>query len=125
MPGVRIPTKEAAAAMYLEGLPAPGGRPRVRIPTKEEADAILESLGGKAAVLESHRRFEENRKYVEAHSEELTARYPDEWICVAGRRVVSHADSPEEAVRLFDESGEPRGGMFMQHLPTEPVVWLL
>ena len=99
--------------------------PGARIPTKEETDAILGPFGGEAAVRESLRLFGENREYAEAHREELTARYPDEWICVAGRRVVSHADSPQEAVRLFGESGEPRGGMFMQHLPTEPVVWLL
>ena len=64
-------------------------------------------------------------EYVEAHREELTARYPDEWVCVAGGRVVSHADSPDEAVRLFDESGTPPAGMAMEHLPTEPVAWLL
>ena len=99
--------------------------PGARIPTKQETDAILEPFGGEAAVLESLRLFGENREYVEAHREELTARYPDEWVCVAGRRVVSHADSSGEAVRLFRESGEPRSGMFMEHLPTEPVAWLL
>ena len=99
--------------------------PGARIPTKEETDAILEPFGGEAAVRESLRLFGENQEYVEARREELTARYPDEWICVAGSRVVSHADSPEEAARLFGESGEPRSGVFMEHLPTEPVAWLL
>ena len=99
--------------------------PGARIPTKQETDAILEPFGGEAAVLESLRLFGENQDYVEAHREELTARYPDEWVCVAGRRVVSHAGSPEEAVRLFDESGTPHDGMAMEHLPTEPVAWLL
>ena len=99
--------------------------PGARILTREESEAALEPFGGEAAVVESLRLFGENVEYVEAHREELTARYPDEWVCVAGRRVVSHADSPEKAARLFDESGEPRSGVFMEHLPTEPVAWLL
>ena len=39
--------------------------------------------------------------------------------------VMHVADSSGKAVQLFRESGEPRAGMFMEHLPTEPVAWLL
>ena len=96
-----------------------------RILSEAEAAANLEPFGGVEAVLESLRRFGENEEYFEAHRDVLTSAYPDEWVCIVDRRVAAHAGSPEEALRLLDESGKPRDVAFMGHLPTEPVAWLL
>ena len=93
--------------------------------SEEEGAAALAPFGGFEAARESLRRFRENREYLDAHREELTARYPDEWVCVVDRRVVAHADSPEGAVRMLDESGGPREGVVLRHLPSEPRAWLL
>ena len=97
----------------------------VRVLSGDEAAEHVASLGGAEALRESLRRFGENQQYVETHREKLTARYPDEWVCVSEGRVVAHADSPEDAMRMFRESGAPHDGLVLEHLPTEPVSWLL
>ena len=93
--------------------------------TDDETAALLAPYGGGEGLRKDMRRLRQNREYLDAHREELTAAFPDEWVCIVARRVVAHAGSPEEAVRRLDESGEPRGGALLQHLPTEKRVWLL
>ena len=90
-----------------------------------EAAALLAPYGGGEGLREDMRRLRENREYLDAHRERLTAAFPDEWVCIVARRVVAHAGSPEEAMRLLGESGEPRGGALLRRLPTEQRVWLL
>lgn len=95
------------------------------VATGDEAAALLAPYGGGEGLGADMRRLRENREYLDAHREQLTAAFPGEWVCIVARRVVAHAGSPEEAVRLLGESGEPRGGALLQHLPTEQRVWLL
>ena len=90
-----------------------------------EVDALLAPFGGAEAVYAADAALRENRKYLDEHREELKRLYPEEWIVIASGRVVAHADTPDEAVRMARERGEPMAGAFVRHLPTEERAWLL
>ena len=91
----------------------------------ERIRELVDMSGGEEALIENGRRYLENLKYLEAHREELTGRYPDEWIGVSGRRVCAHADTADGVVRMIEEAGRSLDGVVLQFMRTDDALWLL
>jgi hypothetical protein len=87
-------------------------------------DAI-ESCGGEATL----RGFEEDVVagwgYLNEHHDELTDRYPDEWIALHRDQVVAHAFDPRDLGRLLDEQGIDRRSLVMHQMTTKQRTLLL
>lgn len=96
-----------------------------RILSKEEAEELLEPFGGVEAALKGLRESEANRKYLEAHREELLRQYPDEWIGILHQRVVAHGTSKQRVWQAVVDAGGDPHSVFLRHLTTEEQVWLL
>ncbi len=96
-----------------------------RIVSDDEVRELLEPFGGEDAVLESMRKFQENREYLEANRDRLKQQYPDQWIAILRREVLAHGDSPEEVIRTVREAGEDMDGMLVRSLSAEDRTWIL
>lgn len=91
----------------------------------ERVEEILEPFGGVDAVVEGLRLAEANRRYVEAHREELEQRYPDEWIGVLHQTVVAHGHDAQKVKQgVIDAGGNPHS-VFLELLTTEEQTWIL
>jgi predicted aspartyl protease len=75
-----------------------------------ETDLDLCSHNGPLPPLSA--AFMKQKRYYEAHKEELQARYPDLWICIDGEAVVQDAPTQRELAAKLDQ-GEPRPDSFM------------
>lgn len=91
----------------------------------ERVEEILEPFGGVEAVVEGLRLAEANQKYLEAHREALTDRYPDQWVAIVGERVVAHGDSAQGVGDAVRETYGTLRGMHREYLSTQKRTWLL
>ena len=91
----------------------------------ERLRELVDMAGGEDALRERERRFRDNREYLEAHREELTGRYPGQWIGIIHRRVAAHADAADDVVRMIGDSGESLDGLVLHFMRTDDSFWLL
>jgi hypothetical protein len=63
-------------------------------------------------------RFDRNAAWLQAHAQEIYARYRGKCVCVAGEEVFV-ADTPEEAMRLARAAHPDDDGSFVQYIPRE------
>ena len=92
---------------------------------KERLREVIDSMGGPDVLHERRRRFQANREYLEGHHEELTRRYPDEWVGIVDRQVKAHAAEAPAVVRMLQEAGAPLGGAVLHFMTTDDRFWLL
>ena len=93
--------------------------------SEERIRELLETMGGEEALRESERLYKESLAHLEAHRDELTAQYPDEWIGIRGQRVEAHGGSADDVVRTITEAGGSLDGVVLHLMRTDDVLWLL
>lgn len=93
--------------------------------SEERIRELVEMVGGEDALRERERRYRENLEYLEAHRDELTGRYPDEWVGILDRRVRAHAGTADEVVCMLEEAGQSLDGVVLQLMRTDDTLWLL
>ena len=86
---------------------------------------MLEPFGGVEAVVEGLRLADASQRYLEAHREALTERYPDQWVAIVGERVVAHGDSAQAVADAVREAQGSLRGMHREYLSTQKRTWLL
>ena len=101
---------------------------RARIPDKAEGEALLrtviEAFGGEENRAAMRADRDAGRAYLEAHYDELLARYPDEQIAVLRDRVVVHAAEQQEFGRLLEEylaeEGTDPARLYGRYMASDP-----
>ena len=96
-----------------------------RIVSDDEVRELLEPFGGEDAVLESMRKFQENREYLEANRERLKQQFPDQWVVILRQQVVAHGDDPDDILNALQEAGEDLQSAVVHQACVEEPVWLL
>ena len=102
--------------------------PRAAILGGAEAEVLLreiiDAFGGDEAMAAIDADRDAGWDYLQAHYDELLAKYPDESIALPRDRVVVHAASQEEFSRLLEEYLERTGthpcALEMHHLDPDP-----
>lgn len=93
--------------------------------SEERHRELVETLGGEDAILEGLRLYEESLAHLEAHRDELTAQYPDQYVGIRGQRVEAHGGSADDVVRTITEAGGSLDGVVLHLMRTDDVFWLL
>lgn len=93
--------------------------------SREEAEQILQPFGGVEAAIRRGREYEADRKYANAHREELKRLYPNQWVGIRHKTVLAHADTAEEVIRALDEAGEDASVTVLHHASVEEPRWIL
>ena len=87
--------------------------------------AIAERYGGVAAMNEELDRDVEafHRMYRELPA--LMEQYPDQWIAMDVDGIVAVADSHEGLLEALSVKGRYAGDLVIEHLNTQPEIWIL
>ena len=93
--------------------------------SEERLRELVDMFGGEEARRERLRLYKESLAHLEAHRDELTAQYPDEWIGIRGQRVEAHGGSAGDVVRTITEAGGSLDGVVLHLMRTDDVLWLL
>lgn len=101
---------------------------RASIPDGAEAEAILseviDAVGGEAAMAAMDADRDAGWDYLQAHYDELLARYPGEEIALHRDRVVVHAADRDDFSRLLErylsETGIHPSALEMHYMDTDP-----
>ena len=111
-------------AIFSDGTPEPG-----KSVLLAEDDpyllAIAERHGGVAAMNEEMARDQDafHRLYRELPA--LMEQYPDQWIAMDADGIVAVADSHEGLLEALAAKGLYAGDLVIDHLNTQPEIWIL
>ena len=111
-------------AAFSDGTPEPG-----KAVLLAEDDpyllAVTEQFGGMAAIKEQMARDAEafHRLYRELPA--LMEQYPDQWIAADVDGIVAVSDSHEGLLEALAAKGLYAGDLVIEHLNTQPEIWVL
>ena len=111
-------------AIFSDGTPDPG-----KSVLLAEDDpyllAVTEQFGGMEVIKEKMARDAEafHRLYRELPA--LMEQYPDQWIAMDVDGIVAVADSHEGLLEALAAKGLYAGDLFIEHLNTQPEIWIL
>ena len=86
---------------------------------------LVERAGGAEALRESARAHEENLRYLEREHDNLTRKYPDQWVGILQGQVQAVASSAEEVVRVLRRDAGSMDGVVLHFMRTDSNDWLL
>jgi len=70
-------------------------------------------------------RFEADTLYLDAHRDELLARYPEQWVAVYKLEVVGVAKEMEQLVKELKQNGVPPEYSYCEYLSAEPITLIV
>lgn len=86
---------------------------------------MAEPVGGLAAIIDGERRFKADQQYLEDNRESFKEQYPNQWIAIAGLRVVAHADTAHDVLEALRSADEDVGSAVVHQACVEDSTWLL
>lgn len=99
--------------------------PLAREVTGKERDEVIASMGGSEAIREGLRRFEERCDLFDSRRDELTAKYPDQFVAMAADDTIIASDTLHGLFEEIDRRGIFRGDCVGEFLSTDPDLWFL
>ena len=93
--------------------------------TSDRLQEFFDAWGGEAAVRAMDEDAAAGNAYLDTHHEELTRRYPDEWIALLRDRVMGHALDLDELSRTLSATGVSRRGLVFHYMTTSDRTLLL
>ena len=99
-------------------------RPAREIKGQELVDLIA-SLGGHEAVREGIRRYGERCDLFDSRRDELTEKYPDQFVAMAADDTIVASDTLEGLFAEIDRLGLRRQDCVGEFLSSEPELWIL
>ena len=102
-----------------------GASSTVEIIEGDAIDEFLAPFGGREAFFESERQHQANRKYLQAHYQELKKQYPDQWVGIARQQVRAHGETADEVIDALEEAGENLDDVLLHRAWVEEPHWIL
>ena len=93
--------------------------------TGQELEDLIASMGGREAVRESIQRHGERWELFDRRREELTEKYPDQFVALADDGTVVASETLDGVMAELDRRGLRGGGCVMEYLSSKPEVWIL
>ena len=96
-----------------------------RLVTGQELEDLMTSLGGREAVREGIRWYGERCDLFDSRREELTQKYPDQFVVLAADDTIVASETLEGLFAEIDRLGLRRGDCVGEFLSSEPELWIL
>ena len=93
--------------------------------TGRERDALIESLGGEESIREGLRWYGERCELFDRRREELTEKYPDQYVALAADDTIVAAETLDGVFEELDRRGLEREPCIVEFLSSEPEIWIL
>ena len=93
--------------------------------TDERLQQFFDAMGGEAAIHAMEEDAAAGAEFLDRHHEELTERYPDEWIALRRDQVVGHARDLGDLSRTLTGKGVDRRGLVFHFMTTSDRTLLL
>ncbi len=93
--------------------------------TGGEREKLIASLGGEESVREGLRWYGERCDLFDSRREELTEKYPDQFVILAADDTIVAAETLEGIFAEIDRLGLRRGDCVGGFLSAEPELWIL
>lgn len=91
----------------------------------QELEDLIASLGGHKAVRESIRWYGERCDLFDRRRDELTEKYPDQYVALAADDTIVASETLEEIFEELDRRGLEREPCVIEFLSSEPELWIL
>ena len=96
-----------------------------RLVMGQELEDLMASLGGREAVREGIRWYGERCDLFDSRRDELTEKYPDQYVALAADDTVVASETLDEVFEELDRRGLEREPCVVEFLSSEPEVWIL
>ena len=93
--------------------------------TDAQLQQFFDAMGGEAATHAMREDAAAGTEYLDRHHEELTERYPDEWIALHRDQVMGHALDLGDLSRTLTGKGVDRRGLVFHFMTTSDRTLLL
>ena len=99
--------------------------PLAREVTGQERDEVIASMGGSEAIREGLRWYGERCDLFDSRRDELTAKYPDQFVAMAADDTIIASDTLHGLFEEIDRRGIFRGDCVAEFLNSDPDLWIL
>ena len=111
-------------AIFSDGTPEPG-KAVLLAEDDPYSLAVAEQFGGMEVIKEKMARGEEAFRRLYRELPALMEQYPDQWIAMDADGIAAVADSEDKLLAALSDRGLYAGDLFIEHLNTQPEIWIL
>ncbi len=99
--------------------------PSVKKQLIEDTCAMIEEMGGVAALQERMEQFQRTIDRMMNERESLTEKHPDKWVAMGKDGVLVIGDSSDEVIEKVENQGIRAGEVVIEFLDSDPPVLIL